>query len=265
MGHQSTASEGASEVVLGNSLRNADPNLGASLCVRTANAGAFGQHGCWGHLNSTVQQKAEPRLGGAAQWAEDFTADRIADVVRYDSPSFYGFILSASWGDNDFADVALRFRKEFDSLRVAAAISYQWDSRASDAKTEIIAGSASVMHMPTGLYGAFAAGQRDYEDSSFEDPSFWYIQAGIERQWLPFGTTTIYGEYGSYNSFHFSTVGNPINNSEAIRWGFGVNQTIDAAAMDIYSHVTLWSFDEEISKSGLEDQTTVVVGMRIRF
>ena len=49
------------------------------------------------------------------------------DVIRYDSPSIYGFIVSASWGDNDYSDVALRFKKEWNSIRFAAAVAYQVD------------------------------------------------------------------------------------------------------------------------------------------
>ncbi len=46
------------------------------------------------------------------------------DAIRYDSPSIYGFIASASWGDNDYWDVALRFAKEWNSIKIAAAIGY---------------------------------------------------------------------------------------------------------------------------------------------
>jgi hypothetical protein len=126
------------------------------------------------------------------------------------------------------------------------------------------------MHKPTGLYGAFAAGQRDFKDNTYDDPSFWYVQAGIERKFLPFGTTTIYGEYGSYNSFAGSTFPylNAANDSEATRIGFGVNQQVDAAAMDIYAQATIWSFDDQRAKNGgysYEDLSTVLIGSRIRF
>lgn len=268
VGHQSTASDGASEVVLGNSMRNADPNLGSNFCVRSTSSPAT----CFGGLNTTTAERA----GGVYadfQWANDLTADRLEDVIRYDSPSIYGFILSASWGDNDFADVALRFKKEFNSLRLAAAISYQWDSRVADAKSEALAGSISLMHMPTGLYAAFAAGNREFDTQGSEDQSFWYIQGGIERKWLPYGATTIYGEYGKYNGFFLGNSdylfqGDYTNDSEATRVGFGLNQRIDAAAMDVYAHATFWSFEDNLSKDGnfkYEDLTTIMVGSRIQF
>jgi hypothetical protein len=50
--------------------------------------------------------------------------------------------------------------------------------------------------------------------------------------------------------------------------GFGVNQKIDAAAMDIYAQVTIWSFEDNFSKDmgyQYEDLTTILIGSRIRF
>jgi hypothetical protein len=226
------------------------------------------------------------------------------NALRYDSPSVYGFILSASVGDNDYADVALRFNRAFGDFRVAGAVSYQWDSRVKSRTTqftevdeddgteytftivdpsmkfEVLAGSVSVMHAPTGLYGAFAAGRRDWESSvnraTLQDPSYWYAQGGVERKFLPFGTTTIYGEYGLYKSFEVENrtyipgqgLVRKDSNSEATRVGFGVVQKIDSAAMDIYAQASIWSFEDVASRSGAAeygDLSTVLVGSRIKF
>ncbi len=57
------------------------------------------------------------------------------------------------------------------------------------------------MHIPTGLYGAFAAGNVEVDEIDGTtidgDASFWYLQLGVERKWLPYGSTTIYGEYAN--------------------------------------------------------------------
>ena len=152
LGQGSTAADGANEVVLGNSLRNSDIQMGNNFTLRDGSGGF-----------SAVQLKAI---------AQNLDAGRD-DVIRYDSPSIYGFILSASWGDNDYADVALRFKNEWNSVRIAAAIAYQWDDT-GDASTTIgsisnrdftvLSGSVSVMHVPTGIYGAFAAGHKEVDD-----------------------------------------------------------------------------------------------------
>jgi hypothetical protein len=243
LGQGSTAADGASEVVLGNSIRNSDIQHGVAFSLRLSDGTSF----------STLGTVAQNLDGGRD------------DVIRYDSPSIYGFILSASWGDNDYADVALRFKKEWNSVRIAAAIAYQWDET-NDASTtltsplnddfEVLSGSVSVMHIPTGIYGAFAAGEKDFESATTSDPSFWYAQLGIEKKWLPYGSTTVYGEYGEYSDF--------IEDFDTTRWGLGVVQKFDSAALELYAIAAFYSFDDEIAESP-EDLSTIMIGSRIKF
>lgn len=251
VGHQSTAGDGAYEVNLSNSLVTSNVLVGNSFFVRDA------------HENGND--------GRLSNWASNLDAGRN-DVIRYDTASIYGFILSASWGDNDYADVALRFKKEFGNYRIAAALAYQWDSQTSQAADhETFGGSISVMHVPSGLYASFQAADRDYERTTRADTSFWYIQAGIEKKFLPYGATTLYGEYGEYSDGAVGVVSNHwhaanATSTDATRWGLGLNQKIDAAAMDIYAHATFWSFDHNATNAvSEEDLTTVLVGSRIQF
>src|SRR5690606_29584219 len=67
-----------------------------------------------------------------------------ANLVRYVSPTFSGFTFSASWGEDDFWDVALRYANEFNGVRVAGGIGYQ----------EWTDGNA-VTVLPTGVLGGF--------------------------------------------------------------------------------------------------------------
>ena len=47
-----------------------------------------------------------------------------AELVRYDSPTYAGFSVSASWGEDDFWDVAARYAGEHAGFKVAAAVAY---------------------------------------------------------------------------------------------------------------------------------------------
>lgn len=239
VGHGNAAADAATEVVLSNSLRHSDPNFGAGLKLRYGTGFA-----------------ADDRTLGEV--AGNLGPDRN-DLIRYDSPSIYGFILSSSWGDNDYADVALRFAKEFKTFKVATAIAYIWDEQGETGEDfEQIGGSISIAHVPTGLFAAFQAGSRDVKATDV-DPSFWYVQGGIEKKWLSAGDTTFYGEYGRYDDFH-------VLGAETTRFGFGVNQKIDSAAMDVYAHATFWSFDGlDEGNVAPEDITTLMVGSRIQF
>jgi Gram-negative porin len=263
LGQGSTAGDGANEVVLGNSLRNSDIQHGNSFKLRTSNGGFV-----------------DVSLGNIAANL-DSSRD---DVIRYDSPSIYGFIVSASWGDNDYADVALRFKKEFNSVRVAAAAAYIWDGSEDGSATtatgllqdalasyQQLGVSASAQHIPTGIYAAFAYASREYDDNNgfnglSDEMHFWYAQVGIEKKFLPYGSTTVYGEYGKYEDMI-------ADGSEATRWGFGVVQKFDSAALEVYAQAAFWSFDGVVGSVDagargavdVEDISTVMIGSRIKF
>jgi hypothetical protein len=220
-----------------------------------------------------------PDVGFGSLDLGDFVTDLDGprdDLIRYDSPSIYGFILSASWGDDDFWDIALRFQKEWNSVRFAFGIGYQdGDDDGGGDDFEILSGSASVMHVPTGIYLAVAAGE--LEEDGFDDGDYWYAQLGVDKRWLPYGSTTIYGEYGQYNDFvagaasSGTALADFILESEAERWGFGVVQNFESAALDIYANIIFYDFDW-VSTDGLDaeedfssDLSTVMLGARIKF
>jgi predicted porin len=240
LGQGSAAADGITEIVLGNSLNNASVSYGGNIAVVDGDVlGAF---------------------------ADNLDGARV-DRIRYDTPSIYGFVLSASWGEDDYYDLALRFKKEFNSVRIAAGIAYQkFEDDGDDVdESEIISGSVSVMHIPSGIYGAFAAGQQQFEDNDDVEPAFLYAQLGIEKRFLPYGATTLYGEYGQYDEFADANGIGGIVGSEATRWGFGITQSIDNAAMDIYAQAQFWEFDADNVVDGDNELTLFMVGSRIKF
>ena len=48
----------------------------------------------------------------------------VMNGVRYDSPVFAGFTVSASWGEDDVWEVALRYSGEFGGFKVLAGAGY---------------------------------------------------------------------------------------------------------------------------------------------
>ena len=170
--------------------------------------------------------------------------------------------------------------------------------------------SASVMHVPSGLYVSGAYGMlqdenrrdlfalRALEGGLFlpnvdDRDQFWYIQAGIEKNFFGLGKTTLYGEYFQADTGGGLSGGNVrnigflagdlfdgdafITSSQVTVWGFGVVQTIDAAAMDLYAGYRMYSgdFDAAINigqypfgtrvNLELEDYQAVFTGGIIRF
>ena len=64
----------------------------------------------WGQFAFCYQQSVP--LGGDCNGI-------VMNAVRYDTPAFAGFSASASWGEDDFWDVAARYAGEFNGIKIA--------------------------------------------------------------------------------------------------------------------------------------------------
>lgn len=187
------------------------------------------------------------------------------DIVRYDTPTFAGFYVSAAWGEDDLWDVALIYKGEVGDFKLAGRIGYaeytDEGSGPGSGHCAVVNGasdcnefglSGTVMHQPTGLfvYGAYGRKQDDLRADLFnanvdvdDEDQIWYVQAGIERRWSALGKTSIFGSYrhddvGSANdeSFNFgaNVVDGVVQGTDIDTWSVGVVQNIEAAAMDLY-------------------------------
>jgi len=163
------------------------------------------------------------------------------ELIRYDSPTIAGFVLSASVGEaGDYWGVMLRYAGEFSGFRVAAGVGYE---DATDKTTGVgpvpggAAGQAgpanlvdngevkawgaglSVLHVPSGLFA-----QGHYMKASYDNPGVgtavtgywgqvlnhkdsnqWLVQAGITKNWFGFGNTALFGEYSKNNDWAAAT------------------------------------------------------------
>jgi predicted porin len=196
------------------------------------------------------------------------------DIVRYDTPVFKGFSASASWGEDDVWDTALIYEGEFHDFKVAGRIGYaeytDGDGTApgsahcsipgaapGGAHCEEWGGSATIMHVPTGLFVYGAYGQKHDDDLAANlaaqgltvltnvdnEYKTWYLQAGLEEKWLPIGTTTIFGTYrhddngsvtGDTTLGSLAIPASVVGSAEVNTWGGGIVQNIAPAAMDVY-------------------------------
>ncbi len=263
MGHGDMASDGIAEI----SLSSAGNNYHCGACIN----GGF------------------EIVNGAGTWGDGSSAlDGFGDVkyVRYDTPSIYGFILSASAGEDDLADVALRFSKQWNSVQFAAGVAYGVGTEVSKSTTETyeavgsaggdvdygdevsfaattsddggefeqISGSASIKHVPTGLYAIVSAGEKDYDDAGESDETAFYGSIGISKNFFGPGDTSFYGEYATYDGF-----GDEDN--EIDRFGLGFAQDFDSAATEIFIHAEHWEQDD----ADAEEWTGVMTGMNVSF
>jgi hypothetical protein len=168
--------------------------------------------------------------------------------VRYDTPLVQGALLSAAAGEDGVWDVAARYQTEFGFYRFAAGVGYMDDR---DRSFRDIRGSASLIHDPTGLYASVAGGVRDDDISILNangQADFHYVQLGISKQWLPYGKTTLYADYGFYRNFNVGhllradledpgqlVIWGTLAETEVQRWGFGAEQSFDKMGVLLYA------------------------------
>lgn len=204
------------------------------------------------------------------------------NYVRYDSPTFAGFSVSADWGEDDIWDVAARYAGEFNGVKVAVAASYarSTDLRAFNNAIENVAVGyfqigAFINHMPTGLflYGAYGHENTDGPQaivSTMDNSDTWYLKAGLRRKFNTLGHTVLYGEYGEKNDtldcgmFGCDGTRNSFaNGSKLKQWGLGIVQEIDAAAMSMF--ISYRHFEGEFDCSASCNDSTGNFGLHHEF
>jgi predicted porin len=199
------------------------------------------------------------------------------NIIRYETPDFSGFSAVAAYGEDDLWDVAAIYKGKLGDFDVAGRVGYAeyTDEKGStgglhcygptgstsvDIKCREFGASGTIWHKPSGLYvyGAYGQKQDDRDSAKAlplvdDEDQIYYIQAGIEKTWIPLGSTTVFGTYRhddngtqggatiSKTNLGLPNTGNfYIGSAELDTWGGGVVQNISSAAMDlylIYSHV----------------------------
>ena len=214
--------------------------------------GCAGMGGAWGDCNGLTQ-----------------------DVIRYDSPTFAGFSMSASWGADDMWDVAARYSGEFNGIKIAAAVAYNEVNDPNynqlgavipgfDLDASYFQAGVYVQHVPTGLFALVNYGSLDNHLVVAPDVDTWYVKAGLRTRLNSLGHTVFYGEY--LNNQDSATIGDELE-----VWGLGAVQEIDAAAMSVWIKYRNLSYDggandpQQVLGGGYQDFDYVGVGAIINF
>jgi predicted porin len=132
----------------------------------------------------------------------DFDGLSRRNRVRYDSPDFWGFQLSASLL-SDGGDVALRYAAKWgEDWEFAAAVAYADPQAISDTVDNQYNGSASILHS-SGLNLTVAGGIQDLDSGALnlngtkrdDDPTFYYAKLGYRAKWFKVGETRFSVDY----------------------------------------------------------------------
>lgn len=179
--------------------------------------------------------------------------------IRYDTPVFNGVMLSTSYGrnvlssndDTHYYDVAIRWTGEFEGLSVRTAAGYQWLDNPNGGTTERLAGSAAVVHAPTGLNLAVSAG------AEVDGADYVWTRAGWQTDFFAFGTTSLSVDY--YRGRDFLSEGARTEN-----YGLYAVQSIDATSIDLYAGWRRFTYRDRLG-SAYQDADGLLIGARAYF
>lgn len=167
--------------------------------------------------------------------------------VRYDTPTIGGFVFSASWGEDDFWDVAVRYAQSAGDFKIGAAAAYSkntgrraWLPAGASRESGYFQAGLYLEHVPTGLFAHAAYGHEENDHltaggNDVLDNDTLYLKAGLRKRWFGIGATVLYAEYGNHSDMLNEALRDGgATGSNLDRYGFGVVQEIDAAAMSVW-------------------------------
>lgn len=310
VGQTSDASDGILETSVANTGHFASSNISQSF---GDGGGGFFLRGKDGTLFDGTGGAPTVNFGDlvALGWGGTPDSHRY-NLVKYETPTIVGFIGSASWGEDDIWNLALRYAGEFSGFKLAAGVGFTHYNDGtgqrrgavsaapghSDVDVDEFVAGASIIHTQTGLFLTGSYGQDEDNNAKTavgataaqlaladDTTNYYFIQAGIERKFIPLGVTTIYGEYFSLErglalNTNGTTLGvdglgtagfDAIVASELSGWGVGINQNLNSA-IDLYvayRHIdvdaTLADDSGATEKAALENFDYVTAGAYIKF
>ncbi|HUJ36291.1 MAG TPA: porin [Hyphomicrobium sp.] len=205
----------------------------------------------------------------------------VMDGVRYDSPTFAGFSLSASWGEDDDWEIAGRYSGEIGGFKLALGAGYSVNTDehtqpppvSKDKDSAFFQAGGYAEHVATGLFIHGAYGEEDNNGrrtlAGFVEPDShqWYVKGGVREQWISLGHTILYGEYGRYiDQLSPNALAAGATGSEFDRFGVGAVQEIDAASLSVWMKYREHKADVAgIGAGDLEGFRYVSVGALMNF
>ncbi len=177
--------------------------------------------------------------------------------VRYDTRSFNGFRLSASYGeevllenvDNKVSDFGVYYSGDVGSVTMVGAVAYSRTEFDIGVTRHNTVGSFSLLH-DTGFNVTVAAGR------SNEAGSYGYAKLGYKTDWFSIGSTAVAIDY-----YSGSDTTSP--NSDSDSFGIGVVQSFDAANLEAYLGYREYSLSE--TAQTYRDASSVLFGARWKF
>lgn len=154
-----------------------------------------------------------------------------ASRIRYDTPSFYGFVVSSSITDDHNEDIALKFGQQWGDTKFAFQIAYaspqSVSSGANIAHGNQFNGSTSLL-LPFGVSLTAAAGEINAKVANRKNPNFFYLKPGYQFHCFETGLTAFSVDFGRY--FNLEE-----NNDRGTAQGIQLVQNFNSLDMVLYA------------------------------
>ncbi len=152
--------------------------------------------------------------------------------VRYDLPAFGDFSVAVGWANDEVYDIAGKYNGTLGGrfkTMVGAGFATNDDggTNVGGDESDVFQIQAGVMDPKSGVFGlaTFQAEEADNAAAgSGDDTDAWYFKLGIKRNWLGFGDSALYGEYGIYNDQYGGAQVDGVTGSEVERIGLALTQ-----------------------------------------
>jgi len=179
------------------------------------------------------------------------------DRIRYDSPVFSGFMASTSATSGDGGDLAVRYNSKLGDFKIAAGMAWA-NPNNEDVSADVdsqLSGSASILHS-SGFNLTLAAGQRDYDLSGRDDPTFYYAKLGYRKGFFSVGESRFSIDYATNDDV-------AQNKDEAKSFGFQFVQDFSKWGTECY--LGYRNYDLDRSGTDFNDIDAVMSGVRVKF
>jgi hypothetical protein len=178
--------------------------------------------------------------------------------IRYDTPKWNGFTLSAAIGqtvvpevvDNLGWDVALRYSDTIGPFKLAGAIALSQTFAGDD---RIVDGSISALHMPTGISLTLAAGNTD---KTSKDERYVYGKLGYQTNWFEIGRTAF--SVDAYRGNSIDTDGDA-----STSYGFQFAQDVDDWQTTFYLGIRGYRYDAP--QDSYRNGFAFITGAEVKF
>ena len=177
--------------------------------------------------------------------------------IRYDTPEYNGFRLKTSYGqdllnddDASLYDVAVTYGAELGAFEIAGGAAY---ARNSGTNADILSGSITGLHQPTGLNLTFATGGIDGDDA---DGSYVYSKLGWRTSYFSIGETALSLDYYTGEKIRG-------DGSSSDTWAIAAVQNIDYWKSELWLTYRDFSYDDK--SADFRDGQAVFAGLRIKF